>query len=204
MGIAVILGVVSCGNGDESGGSDDAPLPDPVEACAGGFTPCGGDVEGSWEVIDACMVEPVLPFSDSCPAATLTSTAWTVTGTVEFRNDETFETTGTMSAELFTRMPTACLNGTCEEFEADVAPPAEVGTTTCSTVGGNCDCITETEGAFLAYPDLSEYLIIGSEMSILEPGGGDGLVYDYCVNGDTLEMRISSGTNSITLTRLGT
>jgi hypothetical protein len=199
----IVVGcAVGCGNGDDSSPNDASEVPDPVEACSDDFTPCGGRIVGLWEVREFCAPEPVQQPIASCPQSSLTITQFEVAGTVEFRSDESFETTGTMSTALFMQVPISCMSGSCAELEADLNP-GEAGTTVCTTAVGNCDCTMQTGGPFLASPPLNQYIAIGSSLSILAPDG-PGVDYEYCVTGDTLVFRLVDGSQAITLTRSGT
>ena len=86
LGLAGVLGSCGCGSGDAEEG---VTLPTPVPACAERFTPCGGDVVGSWELTESCVLEPIQQFSDECPPARLRTTEYEVALTADYMSDGT-------------------------------------------------------------------------------------------------------------------
>src|SRR5688500_5545541 len=72
------------GQGASGGGGAGGPPTIPEDAGSGAchdYTPCGGDVVGSWD-IEVCADPPLLGLRSFCPAATETLT---MTGTADFR-----------------------------------------------------------------------------------------------------------------------
>jgi hypothetical protein len=116
-----------------------AGIPDDVGsgACQD-FTPCGGDVVGSWS-IDICSDPPLQGLKALCPAAEETVTA---SGTAQLRPDGSM--TSTLRLVFDTVLPASCVAqlGTCGapgqglNFLED-CQPGPAGSCACQSLGEN-------------------------------------------------------------------
>jgi hypothetical protein len=169
----------SAGQGASDGaGASGGPLMIPEDAGSGAchdYTPCGGDVVGSWD-IEVCADPPLLGLRSFCPAAAETLT---MTGTADFRADGTMSTT--LSVLVETNLPASCVAqlGTCGEpgglnVLQDCTPGAD----------GSCLCNTMSENG----PSDSTYTTTPDGLLTVVSDGEPNYSY-YCRQGDELWSR---------------
>lgn len=168
----------SAGSGGSSGASGGPPMI-PDDAGSGAchdYTPCGGDVVGSWD-IEICADPPLMGLRTFCPAATETLT---MSGTADIRADGTMTTALTVAVE--TSLPASCVAelGPCGEagqglnLLADCTPGA----------AGSCLCssLTENEPSDATYTTTPEGLLT------VVRDGEPSYTY-YCRQGDEFWAR---------------
>lgn len=202
--LLLLVGVGACGGtstpllgdggADDAGGGADAASDAPPEAstvpltlstCAA-FTPCGGDVEGTWTLTGGCLDDPLATSKGLCPTLVVNSEVANASGTVTF-------TKGVVTRGYQTHygiditIPSVCLQGaTCDQ--AQTAYRAYIPNATCTAASsGGCECVgsidtTATQG--------STYTIANDE---IVTAGGDH--YAYCITGNTMQYRHASGPN---------
>jgi hypothetical protein len=169
----------TAGQGASGGaGASGGPLTIPEDAGSGAchdYTPCGGDVVGSWD-IEVCADPPLLGLRSFCPAATETLT---MTGTADFRADGTMSTT--LSVRTETDLPASCVAqlGTCGapgglNVLQDCTPDAD----------GSCLCNTMSENG----PSDSTYTTTSDGLLTVVSDGEPNYSY-YCRQGEELWSR---------------
>jgi hypothetical protein len=186
-------GAAGDAGGVSEGGAEAAPA-----ACSE-FTPCGGDLVGTWASDHACTPTTISQV-DGCQGETFDATAVVSTTTWTFRAG------GTMTIALSAAGPTtvqvtdACLTKrgagkpvTCTDASAGALYASEIlfqgGKASASTcqpgANGICNCTV----TFVADPRSLEgtYSVAGT--AVTANLGGDQVTSDYCVSGATLKMR---------------
>lgn len=188
----VLLSDAADGGGD---GTGELPL------CDADFTPCGGDLEGTWEFTSGCVygisgagVPPVVDGSVVC-GDSVSTVDLSVTGTASFDAEGYYSIDQTLTIEYYYRFSLACLAEisrlggtpfTCDSLGGEVSGDACVRDETTEVPAQSAGSYT-TEGATLALESPEGYVLIG--FATLDP------VVDYCVTGDTLTLRIKDPTN---------
>jgi hypothetical protein len=103
---ALVMALAGCGGDDNKSGG----------AC-GAFTPCGGNVVGSWDVKDLCVQGKVAV--DGCPTATTNFDDIHGTGSMTFNADMTGMGSLTLSGSVKVTLPRSCAAGvSCATVEA--------------------------------------------------------------------------------------
>lgn len=197
--ISMAFAVAGCESDDGEGGEGGAGggggggggKTSVCDSVADGFTACGGDIEGSWEILDICDGGVDLG-QDECPGAESS-------GSVELKDGGllTFsEGRATMSSislqiEGTTKTPLSCLEPfDCSGYQfllSMVGFQAD-----CSEVDEACAC--SFEGEMASEPLDGTYTVEGNRLTIVEGTSGEEeegdevSVYEYCVKGDLLYM----------------
>lgn len=182
VGLALFLATtVGCG-GDGGGGS------------CGTFTPCGGDVVGSWSASDFCFSGS--PFDIECPGATVDASGLTFMGTLALNADMTYSEQGTAGGSMVMTFSPACfmeegITPTCAQLDAGLAfsaadPESPFSAASCTTAGSNCRCSFTMRPT--AINEAGTYMTSGS---VITSTSADGTadVNDYCVSGNRLQLR---------------
>lgn len=175
--------------GNDSGLGDPATIDLSFAAKCALFTPCGGDVVGTWDYSAGCTGDPWEAARKTCPALGVKSQKGTVKGRITFTaNTVTRAATVAYTATL--TIPTSCLAGgtiTC----ADVATAFQksFNSATCAQATGGCDCDVASTQSITG--SGTNYTISGNQLTLQ-----DGNKYDICVKGSTLQSTHVSGTNA--------
>ena len=190
----------SAGNdsgGGDSGLADANPLGDPATidltfaAKCALFTPCGGDVVGTWDYSAGCTGDPWEAARKNCQALGVKNQKGTVKGRLIFTsNTVTRAATASYTATL--TVPSSCLFGgavTCPQVEAGLKN--SFNSATCTTTLGGCDCDVATTQSITGTG--TNYTIQGNQV-VLQ----DGNKYDYCVKASILQSTHVAGTNAET------
>jgi hypothetical protein len=153
------------------------------------YTPCGGDIVGSWD-IEICADPPLLGLRTFCPAATETLT---MSGTADFRADGTM--TSTLTVAMDTNLPASCVAelGVCGE-------PGGLGVLQDCSPGpaGSCLCSSLTENG----PTDATYATTSEGLLTVVSGDGPSYSY-YCREGDEVWSRgVDANTGRITVLHL--
>jgi hypothetical protein len=152
-------------------------------ACSATFTPCGGDLVGTWTVESTCNVAaPPM----QCPGVTVTISP-NESGTLTFNADETFsmnlkiEETGTAT------VPASCLTAgtSCSMLGGTTTAQGVTVKTTCTgTLTAGCTCSLGVTGTVAL---SGTYATAGSDVS-LTTGGTPTSPVSYCVSGSQLQL----------------
>jgi hypothetical protein len=186
--LVLIAGLLtSCGATGSSGPATRTRTaePDGSAAVEGGadpecsFTPCGGDVVGTWTIQRVC---PVSIFVQNCPTVALDPRDVAVTGSFTFGADGTLTIDIRSSGTWDGVVPSSCVAGTdCQSIAGTLfqpnAPPA-----TCTSDGdGGCAC---SSPATPQQTGSRPYSIAGMSVASMS----------FCVEGDVLKLMNEAGT----------
>jgi hypothetical protein len=185
VGIAIGVAFLGCSSSNGASGS------------CGKVSPCGGDVVGTWKIVDSCEEGSSLSTANSsCPSETGQVTSMSASGTATFNSDMTYALSLTESFSETLSVPMSCLSMggitvTCDELTTALGGLLESdgGTTTnCTASGSGCDCNISLSG--LTTNDMGTYTVSGNTLtttSTTSPGTTGG--GDYCVQGgNTLHL----------------
>ena len=184
--VIMLVGVAVAGcNGDSSGGSCARP------------DPCGGDVVGTWKIVDSCVEFTVPPLGlDFCPQATADITETAFSGGATYNADLTYSSTLTLAYTFVLRLPTSCLSSgggtvTCADFndalqaQLTAHPDPDIQSYTCASGGSSCNCtVVPTPQTEL---ESGTYSTTGGRITST-PTGDAPSNENYCVQGDTLHL----------------
>jgi hypothetical protein len=126
---------------DEDASVADASSPD---AWAAGFTACGGDPAGEWEIVGSELTSFSFPW---CPTMQLDIRGVTMAGDMRFLEGAVYKSTMHSVGSMHMTMPAECLMGqSCSEFQSNlkIQTGDEFGDITCT---GEGDCRCEMPGA---------------------------------------------------------
>ena len=141
------------------------------------FTPCGGDVVGTWDVTGACVEVPIPAALFDCPGATAVGTGM-ARGRVTFNGTTAVRTSqSVVSVEVF--VPTLCAGfiGGCSGLETMLQ--ASVPDSACVTETAGCRCAARQ---YFEIDDADGYTIVGNEIVSATLGKR----WAYCITGGTL------------------
>lgn len=138
------------------------------------FTPCGGDLVGTWMFTAACVSLPpgTDPFNGKCPGATLAATV-DFNGTITFAADKTYNLNDTTQTSLAITGPKSCFGGAC---------PASDAKQTVTDLGDSCKLDQPQD--MKASMETGTWSSSGTTFNTTKTGdtsGGTNL--DYCVTG---------------------
>src|SRR6478735_8675226 len=115
----LVMGSAGCGSKSDGTG----------KSC-GAASSCGGDIVGSWKITSSCFdFGPLEPNPESCPGITEEVTDSSMSGSVTYSADKTYQSSFTFSASLQMKVPASCLT----------QPSA---TTTCAQIQQNLEADT--------------------------------------------------------------
>ena len=155
-----------------------------------GFLACGGDVVGSWGILESSLPDTALPMGNGC-TVTLAVDVTASSGTYVFENDGTFEYDITRSGVVRHVITAACYTNPdtelCEPFGS--AEELEDVEFTCDRLE-NKDCRCESiEEQVARDEDVGTFTAADNELAFVYEGGED--IAEYCVSGDELLLRIA-------------
>jgi hypothetical protein len=161
------------------------------------FSPCGGNIEGTWQVDDVCFTDDPVASANSWYASqfaactdSIKTLSTTFSGTIDYSAG--VETADFESVTVYTSLYTAeCLSAiersnitistdVCSRLESGVIPFAKANGT-CTPVRAACSCemtSIETQGR-----RTTDYAVEGN--TIVTDGSSD----DFCVDGERLMVR---------------
>lgn len=167
-------------------GSDDA-ADDPVgsQECLG-IVACGGEPTGAWVVDEPCFPEgyPEIASDPRCPDATNEIVDYLASGTLELRDDGTYEIDTSAETDQELRIPMDCIGPTPDlcQIYGDAIATLGGGEASCDVSGSTCQC-SVTVGADLQ--ETGTWSTTGTDLT-LTPDGGEPRSESYCVQSDTL------------------
>jgi hypothetical protein len=166
-------------------------------SCPATFTPCGGDIVGTWTYEAACGANPQL--SMACPTAT-SNLGTSTTGTIAFTAGGTFTETVTVHDSGTVTFPVACLTGitSCAQLDAsNNASGLSIVSSGCAgTVTESCTCtIVESGTATLT----GTYTTAGNDVTLTVAGNPAGTPSPYCATASQLDLAEGSSTGSYAL-----
>jgi hypothetical protein len=154
--------------------------------CASG-TACGGDIVGTWAVTSSCISETIT--GGQCAGGTQT-VAGTVTGTITYGADLTYNQNFVLIATQTASVPTACLVSgtitlTCDQFRQQILTSGAYTTATCSPTSGGCAC---TGSINRTAQVTGTYTTTGSGLLTTTSSTGGVSNFDFCAKGTTLTL----------------
>lgn len=159
------------------------------EDVATNFSPCGGDIVGTWKFQDLCFETfPIssTPWQDSCPEATMEyDSVWDATVTISASTVDISWVSQTTTMAFIA--PISCLPSadSCAEISSD--------TMTCAIDGTNCKCGEEHVVSDIGNQSMP-YTIDGTNLVV------DGTSQPFCVQGNKLIVEAQMPTSDGTLT----
>jgi hypothetical protein len=173
------------------------------------FTPCGGNVVGTWTAQTACgnfaaASQAAFAQYPACAGLVQSATVATFSMTATFSTDGTYSTSGNATVNIAMVMTQACLTDmagqattldatVCQTFATSLAGQSGVTGASCTFTGGNCAC------QYTGTSTLSEagnYSVSGSTLTTT-PAGGTASSGSFCVQGTTLQLQDATGIVSI-------
>jgi hypothetical protein len=171
---ALVMALGGCGGDDNKGGGT-----------CGAFTPCGGNVVGTWDVKDICVQGKVA--IDGCPTATTNFDDIHGTGSMTFNPDMTGTGTITLSGSMKVTVPRSCAAGvSCSVVELGVraqllSDPNGLFTGVTCTGDDPCTCALALKNTPMT--DSGPYSTAGT---VLTQGTDQS---DYCVAGNEMKVK---------------
>jgi hypothetical protein len=215
-GLVVALLVASCGGGGQSGtggsgggggsgaagasgngGTGTTGGADGGVNCNAVTTACGGDVVGTWKVIQTCLSATV-NLSSICPGASAVYD-YTVSGTVTYNADLTYSSSGTVSAVVHETYPNGCMpfGYTCAQLESI---GMDAGTSSCAADGqGTCTC----DGVVAPASSVETGTYKASGGTLTSMYNGTTRLASYCVQGNLLYESFEEQPDGGTTTAVG-
>jgi len=181
----------SSAGGSSAGGSG--------SQCAA-FTPCGGELTGTWNFERACAssseLQHIADASKICPAGTASATE-SLSGTATFDAQGVLKLDTTTAATLTLGVPTSCLKTgqDCAAIQASIAAQTGVTQASCSQVATGCSC---TYSISVASKQEQTYVKNGTSIAVTDPTDGTVTNTDFCVQGTSLDLRDDTGTFELT------
>jgi hypothetical protein len=173
----------ACGDSDDDDTNGDGPM-------CGEFEACGGKLEGSWKLVDACYVVLEQPKLGFCEEATAELRASMSEGSLTFDGD-TFERNYDISTELVLKLPESCLGQgddkkECTSMGATLQNGATLICADADAENDGCEC-SASLGSTLSQG--GEFTIRGNRVLLV------GEELGYCVKGDKLTLRPTASIN---------
>jgi hypothetical protein len=202
--LLVLLGAVVCAGGCAGQSVDETetkPKPRPEPSCDIASTPCGGDVVGTWKVMD-CPLTLTGPldirgFGLGCSFGTTLSGALEVSGTwMADAMGNVWDNTTTRGVHEFS-LAAACLEvaaSTCNDIGTPLRNTYYDTAECIDAPTGGCTCSgTFNQQGGLAViaaspPQMGTYSVAGS--SLTTSYGGTETTYEYCVMDDALVLTV--------------
>lgn len=190
--LSAILFASACG--DSESGSDD-PLDECMRVDAS-FTPCGGDLTGTWITEAGCGSDLGTALVGCDEAVNSVRARYSDEATIRFDRGTFTSSPGRVSMDYEVRFPLSCLDSpllTCD-------PLSNPGTMECTGIK-DCVCVMSMESE--DEEEKKTYQVSGSHLTIGE--SEDALDYEYCIKGDRLYMKLiaSEMTGGLSLTMVG-
>jgi hypothetical protein len=181
LGLALATALLaSCGGDDDSA------------SC--GLTPCGGDVVGAWKFSSACATSSSLTDDviDDCPGATASLKSVKPTGSIDLKSNMTYSGSIALAIDMSITIPQSCLKQgavtlTCGQLSSALNEvfKDDGGSASC-TGSGTCTCTVSQKAPSESFSGT--WRKDGNTLVLREQGGSDER-QDYCVSGNTLQIR---------------
>jgi hypothetical protein len=190
---APILSAFDTGDPFGDAGTLGPPVWVPIDVLTMGtcddFTPCGGDVLGTWDVTGACVEVPIPDALFMCPGATAEGVGMargrvTFDGTIAWRTAQSV-----VEVEVF--VPTLCatIAGGCDNIETMLQ--SNIPDSACAMDTTGCRCLARQQ---FDIDDADGYTIDTATNEIVSATLMKR--WEYCVGGSTLTYRDSSPSGS--------
>lgn len=137
------------------------------------FSPCGGELAGSWLYVEACPTTNLGLLLAACPTGSVAYEAGEAAALV-FSNGQVTRSGAPVGDGVVT-FPAACNLGSCATLAVAVGAQAQ-----CNEVQGDCAC----RAPFGVDWGRQAYTLSGSQLTL-----ADGRGFEYCVEADRLTYR---------------
>ncbi len=175
--------VFSCGSSDD--GDDGFGYQSCAELMAG-YSGCGGDLLGTWQISMACIDDSALenPMATDCPDSTLVfSLDWA--GSLEFTETAMIGTFTKQAFQVEFTVPVSCLNsGTCADLQTQIGDG-----TTCSTADP-CVC-QQTDDEASGQPTSDDYTLNGNTLTFPNAVDGPDSI-EFCIKGNQMAAKATA------------
>jgi hypothetical protein len=195
------LGALACAAGCGGQSSFEDGDGDGRVAICTEFTPCGGNVIGSWEITQTCIDPSATVAIGDCSETAIEYRSYEVDGRYVFDSSGNVTITFDSRFSYVWDIPRSCFsNYTCSQMETILNSATSTGSTaiefnaTCPEAPTVCRC--ELTGS-IAGMNTRTYTTSGSTLTLVSADSTS--VEEYCVDGDDLALRGESG--GFTLTR---
>jgi hypothetical protein len=170
------------GGGTATGGTGGAT--DGGASCPA-FTPCGGNLVGTWKVIQTCASSRY-DLSGACGGADAWATSvFTLTGTITYNGDLTYASSLSGTQVVHYHYPSSCLApSSCDQFQQTLANGG-VTNLTCTTDAAAATCDCDGVAPATVKSQTGTYSVTGTTVT---DAGDDGTTSSgpYCVEGNIL------------------
>ncbi len=178
----------------------------PAATC-GKVQPCGGNVVGSWQVVNDCETDAgraafasifaTMAAGSFCPAQTLRGFEPSGSGSFVFNADQTYSASIVFGANIDVNVPGSCTAGLgCGEFGANIQAQIAAGTyqpnVTAFSCSGASDCVCR-EVLEIPQSETGTYATAGSSLTFTAVNG-EVSNFSYCIEGTTAHFLSLSGT----------
>ena len=168
--------------------------PDGSSASCMQVSPCGGDLVGTWRIVQSCVTATA--DLTTCAGAT-TQVDFVIGGSVTYDADGTYSSTPTAGAATYhEHFPPGCMpyGLTCDQLGHTLADGGAMTTGTCSTDStGACDCVGQEPEK--ASNEAGTYVISSSTVTSTHDGGTSS--GGYCVRGNMLYVIAEPGDGAL-------
>jgi hypothetical protein len=167
-------------------GSPSAP------ACSATFTPCGGDLAGTWSIDTVCNLSDL---ETSCAGSTVHITQdWS--GTYTFNSDGTISAIVKPDVTETLTLPPACFSGVTSCSALGSPSNTSNGLTSQETCTGDvsqsCTCTSSLSGTESV---TGTYSTMGNDVTTAIDGAA-GAATPYCVSGSQLQVQFDNSPSS--------
>lgn len=155
------------------------------------YTPCGGDVNGDWNMTESCAAPISMP-DPGCSTSTGSVTP-SYSGTIKFKSDGTYKRSLEVRGPLTLHLPKACVTEQCSAVANGLNNSGYYKDVTCSDDGsGGCNCSGKMAGG--PQEDEGTYTTSGNNLTTT-PSQQYGLPAEtdaYCVKDGKISIEINS------------
>jgi hypothetical protein len=161
------------------------------------FEPCGGDLVGTWEILDMCASATVgdNPFADTPECADIVfQVDMDFTGTVEFNADGSYASEVVVgAATMHAEYTEACMQAMWQAGGSETcdAIPSSSEDTVCSYADSVCSCDQAMSSGSGTQTETGTYSVSGNSLT-MTPDSGDVTESEYCVSGDKATFGVPS------------
>jgi hypothetical protein len=158
---------------------------------AADFEPCGGDPKGTWTFAEFCFDNFNLGNfggSGQCTGAKVDMDV-TMEGEIEITATQVIPGPSTSTMKMNMSVPKSCIGTDCTALESEPDPDDGESGQTCTDEGDTCSCSsTQTNTDTDNSPE--DYKVVGNTLVVTDADGDT--VHEFCVNGDTMDVRIEA------------
>jgi hypothetical protein len=159
-----------------------------ANTCSASFSPCGGDIEGTWTIDTACNPSSALPSACAGVANTFTPN---YSGSFAFNADKTYSQNMMFNESGTVTYPAACLASlsvtSCAQLDANTTSNGLTLKSSCTgDASKSCTCTVSETGDLML---TGTYATAGNDVTLTQSGNA-GTPQGYCVNGSQLRLAL--------------